>query len=109
MAAAETHEKIFVGNIQKSCIMRIKDGFKLRPLLKENIVMADGSGSVDFNKLISLNSTAAFLWKKVQGREFCERELADMLCEEYDVSEEQASADVSKLIGQFREAGLLDE
>ena len=42
--------------------MKIKKGFVLRQMCGENIVTAEGLEHINFNKLISLNSTAAFLW-----------------------------------------------
>ena len=45
--------------------MKIKDGFTLRTMLGENIVVGEGLSQVNFNKLITLNETAAFLWKEV--------------------------------------------
>ena len=43
--------------------MKIKEGFVLREMCGENIVAAEGLQNINFNKLISLNSPAAFLWK----------------------------------------------
>ena len=42
--------------------MRHKDGFKLRKMCGENIITGEGLENINFNKLISLNDTAAFLW-----------------------------------------------
>ncbi len=89
--------------------MRIKEGFKMRSLLKEYVVTAEGSGQVNFNKIIALNQTAAFLWEKVSGRDFNESELVSLLLEEYDVTEDVASADVCNLVLKWREAGLIDD
>jgi hypothetical protein len=46
--------------------MKTKDGFVLREMCGENIITGEGLEHINFNKLISLNSTAAFLWKAVQ-------------------------------------------
>lgn len=89
--------------------MRIKEGFKMRSLLREYVVTAEGSGQVNFNKIIALNQTAAFLWEKVTGRDFNESELVSLLLEEYDVTEDVASADVCNLVLKWREAGLIDD
>ena len=89
--------------------MRIKEGFKMRSLLREYVVTAEGSGQVNFNKIIALNQTAAFLWEKVSGRDFNESELVSLLLEEYDVTEDVASADVCNLVLKWREAGLIDD
>ena len=48
--------------------MKIKDGFVLREMCGEYIVAGEGLQHINFNKLISLNSTAAFLWKALIGK-----------------------------------------
>ena len=48
--------------------MKIKKGFVLREMCGENIVAGEGLEHINFNKLVSLNSTAAFLWKKVADK-----------------------------------------
>ncbi|MCQ2074388.1 MAG: PqqD family protein [Bacteroidaceae bacterium] len=86
--------------------MRIKEGFKMRPLLREHIVMAEGN--VDFNKMISLNSTAAYLWDRVKGTDFDESRLVDILLEEYEVDRDVAERDVSGFVSSLSDAGLLE-
>lgn len=63
--------------------MKIKEGFVLREMCGENIVAAEGLQNINFNKLISLNSTAAFLWKELVGKEFTAEQMASLLVEEY--------------------------
>lgn len=46
--------------------MKIKKDFKLREICGEYVVTAEGMQAVDFTKLISLNETAAFLWKTAE-------------------------------------------
>ena len=41
--------------------MRIKKGFVLRELVGQKIVTGEGLEQIDFNKLVSLNSSAAYL------------------------------------------------
>lgn len=77
--------------------------------MNEYVVTSEGVNTVDFNRIISLNSSAAFLWQKVAGTDFDEKTLVNLLIEEYDVTEEQASGDIKTLIGQLREAGVIDE
>ena len=40
--------------------MKIKNGFVLREMCGESIVTAEGMENINFNKLISLNSTAQY-------------------------------------------------
>ncbi|MBO4671594.1 MAG: PqqD family protein [Bacteroidales bacterium] len=89
--------------------MKIKDGFTLRTMLGENIVVGEGLSQVNFNKLISLNETAAFLWKEVQGKTFGKEDLVKLLLDNYEVEEERAAADVDKLIDTWIKEGIIEE
>lgn len=89
--------------------MKLLDGLVLRQLCGEHIVTGEGLSRVDFSKVISLNASAAYLWEKVQGRDFTPEDLSSLLTARYAVSEEQARADVDKLLASWREAGLIEE
>lgn len=89
--------------------MKIKDGFTLRTMLGENIVVGEGLSQVNFNKLITLNETAAFLWKEVQGKTFGKEDLVKLLLDNYEVEEERAAADVDKLIDTWIKEGIIEE
>lgn len=89
--------------------MKIKDGFTLRTMLGENIVVGEGLAQVNFNKLITLNETAAFLWKEVTGKSFTKEDLVQLLLDNYEVEEERASEDVDKLIATWIKEGVVEE
>ena len=89
--------------------MKIKQGFELRNVCGENIIIAHGIENIDFTKVITLNESAAMLWNEVQGREFTEDELADMLLKEYEVDGQTAKNDVKLLINSWVEAGLVEK
>ena len=88
--------------------MKIKKGFVLRQMCGENIVTAEGLEHINFNKLISLNSTAAFLWEKVEGKEFTTEEMAQHLVEEYGIDMELALTDAGKLAQAWIDAGIAE-
>ena len=89
--------------------MKTKKGFVLRSLGREFILVAEGLEAADANRLISMNESAAFLWKAVEGKEFDTRTLADLLVEEYDITHEVAERDVTKLIQTWQDAGVIEE
>lgn len=89
--------------------MRIKSGFELRNICGEHIVVAYGAENVDFTKLITLNESAAYLWKQVIDKDFCEEDLVQLLLTEYDVDKEQVSADVKDLLASWKNAGLVED
>ena len=43
--------------------MKTIEGFKLRKLGNEFILVGESMALINFNKMITLNETAAFLWK----------------------------------------------
>ncbi len=88
--------------------MKIKKGFVLREMCGENIVAGEGLENISFNKLISLNSTAAFLWKKVADKEFTPEEMAEHLIEEYGIDMELALKDAKALAQAWIDAGVAE-
>ena len=89
--------------------MKQKEGFVLRTVCGEHVIVGEGLGTIDFGKLISLNETAAWLWKKAgEMGDFSIDELAAALCEEYEVDAQQSRADVEKMVAQWQEIGIVE-
>lgn len=89
--------------------MKIKDGFVLRSIVGQYIVIGEGISQVNFNKMITMNESAAYLWQQVQNMpSFTEQTLADLLLREYEVSPEQAAADAHQTADHWREAGIVE-
>ena len=89
--------------------MKIKDGFTLRSLCGEHIVIGEGLALVDFNKMLSLNDSAAYLWKELEGKDFSPDTMVELLLDRYDVTREQAALDVEKLIRTWIKEGVVQE
>lgn len=86
--------------------MKIKDGFILREVAGNYIVVAVGSAVKQFNGVITLNETGAFLWKKLEGG--CEeKDLLSALLDEYEVESAVAEADVKAFLEKLNGANLL--
>ena len=88
--------------------MKIKSGFLLRTIAGSSIVVPVGNRSLDFNGMITLNGTAAFLWKRLeQGA--TEEELAAAILENYeDVDEAEAKKSVADFLEKLREVDCLE-
>lgn len=86
--------------------MKIKEGFVLRQMCGENIVAGEGLEHINFNKLISLNSSAAYLWQELAGKEFTIEEMADLLISRYGIERELALKDSEALAKAWAEAGI---
>ena len=89
--------------------MKIIDGFRLRKLGKEHIVVGEGLAQVNFNKMISLNSSAAYLWESVEGKDFSVEDLVSLLLDKYEVEEDIARRDAEALAKAWLEAGVIAE
>lgn len=88
--------------------MKLIEGFRLRDVLGQATVIGEGTAQVNFNKLITLNSTAAFLWREVEGKEFDVRLLADLLVGEYGIDRELAEKDAASIASQWKQAGIAE-
>ena len=88
--------------------MKLKDGFVLREIGGNHIVVPVGAQSVDFRCIITLNETGAFLWELLR-EEKSASDLVSALLNEYDVTEEIAAADVAGFTEKLRQAELLAE
>ncbi len=89
--------------------MKIKEGFKMRKLGREYIVVAEGSSLVNFNRMISFNDTAASLWEALSGRDFEVEDIRRFILDNYEVDERTADADAAKLARDWADAGLIEE
>lgn len=87
--------------------MRINEGFELRELCGEHIVIGTGVANVDFSKVVSLNESAVYLWRKVEGREFTSAELADLLVAKYEIDQDTALTDATSLAERWVEVGIV--
>lgn len=89
--------------------MKQKKGFVLRTVCGENVIVGEGLETINFGKLISLNESAAYLWKRATDMgDFTAQQLADALQEEYEVSPEQALNDVERIISEWQKVGIVE-
>ena len=88
--------------------MRTKKGYRLHPLGKEYILVAEGLEVENANQMISMNATAAFLWEAVEGKDFDAETLAQLLVDEYGIDIETAKKDVMPLLQTWEKAGIIN-
>ena len=90
--------------------MKRKEGFVLREVCGEKVIVGEGLGAINFGKLISLNDTAAWIWDKAgELGDFSVDELVEALCDTYEVTQETARTDVQALLDQWLELGIVTE
>ena len=85
--------------------MKTKKDFSLKEVCGEFILIAEGKTNIDFSEIISMNESSALLWREIEGKEFTEETLRDILLEHYEV----ALADVQKLIQTWKNSHLIEE
>ena len=89
--------------------MRIKNGFVLREVCGERVIVGEGLGALDFSKLLVLNESGAWLWKQaLEMGDFTVEALADRLCEEYDVAADAAKADVAEIVAEWQKVDVVE-
>lgn len=89
--------------------MKTKEGYRLRQLGNEYILVAEGLEVMDAKQMVSLNKTAAFLWEAVEGKEFGVDTLSQLLEDEYGIDKETAQKDVMPLLQTWKEANVITE
>ena len=91
--------------------MKTKKGFKLRQLGDEWILIGEGIEQINFNKMITMNETAAVLWTKSvehKGTDISADTMTQWLLDEYEVSPEQARTDAQLTIDNWLEIGIAE-
>ena len=86
-------------------MLKLKDGFILRQIAGETMVIPSGS-ELDLNMMITLNETGRFLWERLQNGT-TEDALVAALLEEYDVDEATARKQVVKFVEKLNGNGFL--
>ena len=88
--------------------MKAIKGFKLRPLGDEFILIGESVDLINFNKMITMNESAGYLWQQIQSLDaFDEAKLTELLLAEYEVSPEQAQKDAHETAQRWLDAGIV--
>ena len=87
--------------------MKIKNGFVLRELAGEYVVVALGEASKIFNGIIKLNDSGRSIWELSSAG--CEREEAiEAMMKEYDVDRPTIEADFDRFVDVLKGANILE-
>ncbi|WP_370749991.1 PqqD family protein [Eubacterium sp.] len=87
--------------------MKIREGFLLRNVAGNNVVVPIGQATLDFNGMMSLNETGAFIFSKMLEGTTKEQLIEDLISE-YEVEREIAQKDVDDFIKKVEGEGLLE-
>lgn len=87
--------------------MKIKEDFILRKVADSYVVVPVNNMSLDFNGIINLNETGAFLFRILQNGASREELISKML-DEYEVTEQKAEKDIDVFIEKVKDADILE-
>ncbi len=87
--------------------MKIKEDFILRKVADSYVVVPVNKMTLDFNGIINLNETGAFLFGLLQ-KGATKQELLDKMLDKYDVTDEIANKDIDNFLSKVKEADILE-
>lgn len=86
--------------------VKIKDSFIIKKILDDYVVVPTGEEMVNFDAMITLNETGAFLWEQL-SQDKTQEQLCDALCAEYAVERDQVEQDVQDFVDMLVKAQVL--
>lgn len=89
--------------------MKFKEGYKVRSMAGENVVIMQGTAGSDMTRIISLNDSSLLLWNELQGKEFEVADVSAILVENYGIDTEIAERDAKAWVEKLHECGLISE
>ncbi len=93
----------------KQINMKLRSDLILRTIGSDHLIVDPSQDMVDLSTVYTLNSSAAWLWEELKGKEFTIDTIVELLCENYDVSKEQAQSDAKILLEDFQKQGLVEQ
>ena len=87
--------------------MKFREGFKVRSMAGENIVIMQGTAGSDMTRIISLNDSSLLLWNELQNKEFEVADVANILISNYEIDTETAERDAKAWVEKLAECGLI--
>ena len=86
--------------------MKIAKEYILREIAGDYIIEPVRAAALEFNGMITVNETGAFLWEKLREGTTKE-ELLHAMLEEYEVSEKEAEADIQEFLQMLQKNKIL--
>ena len=89
--------------------MRKKEGLVVRRLGKEAMIVAESIDLIDFDRIVSLNESAEYIWESLPEKNFDNATVVKLLTDRYDVDENIACKDAQELLNLWKVAGIIEE
>ena len=87
--------------------MKARDGFILRNIAGEYVLMPTGDNIKTFRGTVLMNELSVFLWNQLQTAASFEELLARVL-DQYEIDEQTAAADLDRLTKDMIGMGILE-
>lgn len=88
--------------------MKVKEGYILKNVAGENIVIATGEARLSFNGIITFNEVGAEVFTRLDGTHTVDQ-IAQEIASLYNAPKDIIEKDVNNLIEKMRNHGLLEE
>ena len=85
--------------------MKIKEGFILRVVAKQNVVLP-ATGDLDLDRMLTLNATGKFLWEQL-AQDVEKETLVRAMLEHYEIEEDTARTCVDNFVKNLEQYGFL--
>ena len=88
--------------------MKINDGFVLKEIVGEQVIMPAGENITKFDGAVVLNDVSAFIYNTIQANPDIELDtLAEKITEEYEVDLETAKKDLVEVLDELKGYGIV--
>ena len=88
--------------------MKIRGEFITRQILDDTVVLPVGNTAIEFNNMIILNSVSLVIWQCLEN-DVSFDDILKAVTDNFEVSQEQAVADIREFLDGMRSYNLLDE
>lgn len=88
--------------------MKIKDGYILKKVAGENIVIATGEARISFNGIITFNEVGAEVFTRLDGTKTISQ-IVDEIASIYNAPKDIIEKDINNLIEKMKNHGLIEE
>ena len=88
--------------------MRIREGYEIRQVGDEFVVITVGNATKTFNGMIKLNPTGVFIWNKIREGIDSDR-LTDAFAAEYHISADVAKRDIDLFLDSLKTTGCFTD
>ncbi len=88
--------------------MKACDGFILRHVVGEYILMPAGDNIAKFRGTVLMNELSAFIWEQLQAP-VTRDELLDRILDKYEIDSETAASDLDAVLAELKQMGVVEE